>query len=100
MQVIETALREVVVVVPQRIGDRRAAFFRGMERARLRRGRYRCSFVRDNHTCSSLKGTLHGLHYQTSPAAQGKLVRVSRGAIFDVVVDIRRGSSDFRRPRY
>ena len=100
MQVIETALREVVVVVPQRIGDRRGFFSEVWNALDFAAARYRCSFVQDNHACSSLKGTLHGLHYQTSPAAQGKLVRVSRGATFDVVVDIRRGSTDFRRPRY
>ena len=53
--------------------------------------------MQDNHVRNPLKGTLRGLHYQVPPAAQGKLVRVTRGAIFDVAVDIRRGSPSFGR---
>lgn len=52
-------------------------------------------FVQDNHSYSAARGVLRGLHYQRPPAAQHKLVRVSRGAIFDVAVDIRRGSPTF-----
>ena len=52
-------------------------------------------FVQDNHSLSHEVGTLRGLHYQARPAAQGKLVRCGRGAIFDVVVDIRRGSPTY-----
>jgi dTDP-4-dehydrorhamnose 3,5-epimerase len=55
------------------------------------------AFVQDNHVYTPLlAGTLRGLHYQVPPSAQGKLVRVTRGAIFDVAADIRRGSSTFR----
>jgi hypothetical protein len=55
------------------------------------------AFVQDNHVRNPLKGTLRGLHYQMPPAAQGKLMRVTRGAIFDIAVDIRRGSPSFGR---
>ena len=54
-------------------------------------------FVQDNHSLSNTRGVLRGLHFQVAPAAQDKLVRVSRGAIFDVAVDIRRGSPTFGR---
>lgn len=54
-------------------------------------------FVQDNHSYSAAAGVLRGLHYQTPPFAQDKLVRVTRGAAFDVTVDIRRGSPDFGR---
>jgi hypothetical protein len=55
------------------------------------------AFVQDNHGRNPLKGTLRGLHYQVPLGAQGKLVRVTRGAVFDVAVDIRRGSPSFGR---
>lgn len=54
-------------------------------------------FVQENHSLSRRKGTLRGLHFQRPPAAQGKLVRIVRGAIFDVAVDIRRGSPSYRQ---
>ena len=53
------------------------------------------AFVQDNHSFSAQKGTLRGLHYQLNPMAQAKLLRASRGAIFDVAVDIRRGSPTY-----
>ena len=97
MQVIETALREVLILVPQRIGDRRGFFSEVWNARDFSSAGIDAVFVQDNHALSSQKGTLRGLHYQTSPAAQGKLVRVSRGAILDVAVDIRRGSPTFGR---
>lgn len=51
-----------------------------------------CAFVQDNHSYSAERGVLRGLHFQVEPAAQDKLIRVSRGSVFDVAVDIRRGS--------
>jgi dTDP-4-dehydrorhamnose 3,5-epimerase len=54
-------------------------------------------FVQDNHSFSAAKGVLRGLHFQTPPTAQDKLVRVTRGSVFDVAVDIRRGSPSFGR---
>jgi dTDP-4-dehydrorhamnose 3,5-epimerase len=95
MQVIETALQEVVIVVPHRIGDQRGFFSEVWSARDFSAAGIDAAFVQDNHARSSLRGTLRGLHYQTPPAAQGKLVRVSRGAIFDVAVDIRRGSPTF-----
>jgi len=97
MEIIKTALPEIMIVVPRRIGDLRG-FFSEVWNARdyLSVG-INAGFVQDNHVHTTIKGTLRGLHYQITPAAQGKLVRVSRGAIFDVVVDIRRGSATFGR---
>jgi dTDP-4-dehydrorhamnose 3,5-epimerase len=90
MQVIATPLREVVVVVPTRIGDGRGFFSEVWNAREFSAADIEAVFVQDNHVRSPLKGTLRGLHYQMPPAAQGKLLRVSRGAIFDVALDIRR----------
>ena len=64
-------------------------------RQRLAEAGIEADFVQDNHSISSARGVVRGLHYQVSPHAQGKLVRVGRGAIFDVAVDIRRGSPTY-----
>lgn len=97
MQVIETALAGVVIVVPPRIGDRRGFFSEVWNARNFSEAGIEAVFVQDNHAFSSLKGTLRGLHYQIPPAAQGKLLRVSRGAVFDVALDVRRGSPTFGR---
>ncbi len=95
MQVVDTALLEVKIVVPRRIGDARGFFSEVWSARDFSSVGIDAAFVQDNHVRSPFKGTLRGLHYQMPPAAQGKLVRVTRGAIFDVAVDIRRGSPTF-----
>jgi dTDP-4-dehydrorhamnose 3,5-epimerase len=95
MDIIDTALREVKIVVPRRIGDDRGFFSEVWNLRAFSSVGIDAIFVQDNHAHSQLRGTLRGLHYQIPPAAQGKLVRVTRGAIFDVAVDIRRGSPTF-----
>jgi dTDP-4-dehydrorhamnose 3,5-epimerase len=97
MQVIATALAEVKILVPRRIGDARGFFSEVWNAAELSAIGIEAAFVQDNHVLSPLRGTLRGLHYQVPPLAQGKLVRVARGAIVDVAVDIRRGSPTFGR---
>jgi dTDP-4-dehydrorhamnose 3,5-epimerase len=97
MQMMETALPEIKVVMPQRIGDT-LGFFSVVWNARdFAAVGIQAAFVKANDVWNPLKRTLRGLHYQVLPAAQGKLVRVTRGAIFDVAVDIRRGSPSFGR---
>jgi len=95
MEVETTALDGVLIFTPKCFADERG-FFREL----YHKGRYEAawalpSFVQDNHSRSA-KGVLRGLHFQ-EPMAQGKLVQVSRGGIFDVAVDIRRQSKDFGR---
>lgn len=97
MQVIATALTEVKILVPRRIGDARGFFSEVWNARELSAIGIEAGFVQDNHALTPLAGTLRGLHYQVPPVAQGKLVRVTRGAIVDVAVDIRRGSSTFGR---
>ena len=91
-----TELDGVIELYPKRIGDDRGFFSEVWNRARWQEAGLDLDFVQDNHS-SSGNGVLRGLHYQLAPAAQAKLVRVSRGAIFDVAVDIRRASPSFGR---
>ena len=95
MNVVATALDGVVIIEPRVFGDARGFFFESYHADRYAAAGLPARFVQDNHSCSA-PGTLRGLHYQLR-RAQGKLVRVLRGSIFDVAVDIRRGSPTFGR---
>jgi len=89
------ALPEVVLFTPRIFGDERGFFFESFnEREFLEATGLVCRFVQDNHS-KSIKGVLRGLHYQLPPHAQGKLVRVVEGSVFDVAVDIRKSSPNF-----
>jgi len=94
MNVIPTALPEVLIVEPKVFGDARGFFFESFnQRAFQEQTGLDLEFVQDNHSRSS-QGVLRGLHYQIQQP-QGKLVRVARGSVFDVAVDIRRSSPRF-----
>ena len=97
MRVEETSIPEVKVLSPGRIGDRRGFFSEVYNRRRLAESGIEIEFVQDNHSLSAGKGTVRGLHFQAPPFAQDKLVRVVRGAVFDVAVDLRRGSTTYGR---
>jgi dTDP-4-dehydrorhamnose 3,5-epimerase len=90
-------LPELVELTPRRFGDERGFFSEVWNHARFAEAGIPTQFVQDNVSLSRSKGVLRGLHFQTPPAAQAKLVRVSRGSIFDVGVDIRRSSPTFGR---
>lgn len=83
------------VIIPKRFTDLRGFFGETYSRRRYAEIGIDVVFVQDNHSLSRAVGTLRGLHFQAPPAAQGKLVRCGRGAIFDVAVDIRRGSPTY-----
>lgn len=95
-QVTPTAIPEVLVLEPRVFGDARGFFFESYNQRDFEQatGLSGITFVQDNHSLSA-RGVLRGLHYQLPPHAQGKLVRVVRGAVFDVAVDIRRRSPTF-----
>ncbi len=80
---------------PKRFGDDRGFFSEVWSREAMEAAGFEIEWVQDNHSFSASKGVLRGLHFQEPPAAQDKLIRVSRGTIFDVAVDIRRGSQTF-----
>jgi dTDP-4-dehydrorhamnose 3,5-epimerase len=88
-------LSEVLEILPARHGDHRGFFSETWSAPALAANGLDLEFVQDNHSFSAEAGVLRGLHYQEPPFAQGKLVRVARGAIFDVAVDIRHGSPTF-----
>ena len=97
MLIEQTDLPGVLILTPQRFGDARGWFMETWNADRMAEAGLDLAFVQDNHSFSALKGTLRGLHYQSPPRAQDKLVRCTRGAIRDVAVDIRRGSPTFGR---
>ena len=95
MQLEPTALPDVLVLTPRRFGDARGWFSESWNAQTFAAAGITLDFVQDNHSYSAQKGTLRGLHYQSAPHAQDKLVRCTRGAIFDVAVDYRVGSPHF-----
>jgi dTDP-4-dehydrorhamnose 3,5-epimerase len=86
-----------IEIRPPRFGDERGFFSEVWREDRMREAGIDVRFVQDNHSYSKARGVLRGLHFQLAPAAQDKMVRVTRGSIFDVAVDIRRGSPTFGR---
>jgi dTDP-4-dehydrorhamnose 3,5-epimerase len=97
MQVEDTAIPAVKIVTPKRFGDHRGFFSEVYSRKAWRDAGLDYDFVQDNHSYSSELGVIRGLHFQTAPFAQAKLVRVARGRILDVAVDLRRGSPTYGR---
>lgn len=92
----ETALSGVYIIEPRRFGDERGFFSESWNKRTLEQeGLSLPEFVQDNHSFSSARGTVRGLHFQLPPHAQGKLVRCGRGRIFDVAIDVRRGSPTY-----
>jgi dTDP-4-dehydrorhamnose 3,5-epimerase len=95
MQATRLAIPDVVVFEPKVFGDERGFFFESFNQKIFEEATgLKKEFVQDNHSKSS-KGVLRGLHYQLPPMAQGKLVRVTQGEVFDVAVDIRKNSATF-----
>ena len=94
MQIIDTTLQGMLILEPQVFSDDRGYFFESFHRERFREAGLDHDFLQDNESKSD-KGVLRGLHFQYPPHAQGKLVRVVKGAVLDVAVDIRKGSPTF-----
>ena len=95
MLIEETPLPGVKILTPNRFGDARGFFSESWNKRLLAEHGIDLDFVQDNHSMSAQVGTLRGLHFQSPPAAQDKLVRCGQGALFDVAVDIRKGSPTY-----
>lgn len=97
MEVVALAIPDVKLVTPRRFTDPRGSFAETFSRRRFAEAGLTAEFVQDNHSLSRAAGTVRGLHFQRPPFAQAKLVRVLRGAAFDVALDIRPGSASYGR---
>ena len=94
MNVIDTEIPEVKIIEPKVFGDSRGYFFESWSDKRYKEAGIDCNWLQDNESRSRY-GVLRGLHYQAAPYTQAKLVRVIKGAVLDVAVDIRKGSPTF-----
>jgi dTDP-4-dehydrorhamnose 3,5-epimerase len=95
MIIEETPILDLLVIVPTRHGDSRGFFSESWNSRAMAEAGIDIAFVQDNHSMSETAGTLRGLHFQSPPHAQAKLVRCGRGRLLDVVVDVRKGSPSF-----
>ena len=95
MDIEKTALDGVMIITPKRFGDHRGFFSESWNKSAMDAAGLSYDFVQDNHSLSMTPGTVRGLHFQAPPRAQDKLVRCGRGALFDVAVDIRKGSATY-----
>ncbi|MDD2404317.1 MAG: dTDP-4-dehydrorhamnose 3,5-epimerase [Victivallaceae bacterium] len=94
MNIISTQLPGVVILEPEIFGDSRGYFFESWNKEKYEQNEIHVNFIQDNESLSRF-GVLRGLHYQAAPYTQAKLVRVIKGAVLDVAVDIRHGSPTF-----
>ena len=95
LEINRTELPGVLVLKTRRLVDKRGYFVETFSERAFSDAGLRTGFVQENQSCSNRAGTIRGLHFQLPPAAQAKLVRVLRGAIFDVAVDLRQGSPTY-----
>jgi len=94
-EIVPQLLSDVLLITPKKFGDSRGYFMETYSQPRLAAAGFDGVFLQDNQSLTAAAGTVRGLHFQAPPHAQDKLVRVTRGAIFDVSVDIRVGSPTF-----
>ena len=95
MELVKTKLDGVYIVEPKVYGDNRGWFMETYSEKAFKDAGIDVTFVQDNHSYSAQKGVLRGLHFQLNPMSQAKLLRVLRGTLLDVVVDIRKGSPTY-----
>jgi len=94
-EIVSQLLSDVLLITPKKFGDSRGYFMETYSQPRLAEAGFFGAFLQDNQSLTAAAGTVRGLHFQAPPHAQDKLVRVTRGAIFDVAVDIRLGSPTY-----
>jgi len=98
MKVVETGIKDLLIIKPQVFADERGYFFESYNDMKFREHGINATFVQDNES-RSMKHVLRGLHFQKPPFAQGKLVRVMHGAVLDVAVDLRKASATYGQSR-
>ena len=97
MKVTKTKLEGVVIIEPDVFGDHRGFFMESWSQKKMEEAGLFYNFVQDNHSMSSVKGTLRGIHFQKGDKAQAKLVRCVKGSVLDVAVDLRHESSTYKQ---
>ena len=97
MRITKTKLDGVVIIEPDVFGDNRGFFMESWNKKKMAEAGLDYDFVQDNHSKSTVKGTLRGIHFQKGNKAQAKLVRCVKGAVLDVAVDLRRNSPTFKQ---
>ena len=97
MNRIDTEIEGVYIIEPQVFGDHRGYFMETYSRDKFLQIGINNLFVQDNQSFTAKKGTLRGIHFQNNPMAQAKLVRVTKGAVLDVAVDLRKGSPTYKK---
>jgi len=97
MEFVKTKLEDAYLIVPQVFEDERGFFLETYSRKEFEQAGIVAEFVQDNHSMSGQKGVLRGLHFQRPPVSQAKLVRVTKGSVYDVIVDLRKNSKTFGR---
>lgn len=97
MKITKTKLDGVVIIEPDVFGDNRGFFMESWNKEKMEEAGLFYNFVQDNHSKSTVKGTLRGIHFQKGDKAQAKLVRCVKGAVLDVAVDLRKNSPTFKQ---
>lgn len=97
MKITKTKLDGVVIIEPEVFGDNRGFFMESWNKKKMEEAGLYYEFVQDNHSKSTAKGTLRGIHFQKGDKAQAKLVRCVKGAVLDVAVDLRKNSPTFKQ---
>ena len=97
MKITKTKLEGVVIIEPDVFGDNRGFFMESWNKKKMEEAGLFYDFVQDNHSKSTVKGTLRGIHFQKGDKAQAKLVRCVKGAVLDVAVDLRPDSPTFKQ---
>ena len=97
MKITKTKLDGVIIIEPDVFGDNRGFFMESWNKKKMEEAGFYYDFVQENHSKSTIKGTLRGIHFQKGDKAQAKLVRCVKGAVLDVAVDLRKNSPTFKQ---
>ncbi|WP_163468324.1 dTDP-4-dehydrorhamnose 3,5-epimerase [Fusobacterium sp. IOR10] len=97
MKIIKTNIEGLYIIEPKVFGDNRGWFMESWSHKKMEEAGLHYNFIQDNHSYSSVKGTLRGLHFQKGSHSQAKLVRCAKGAVLDIAVDLRKGSPTYKK---